>query len=60
MIGGVHGDGEASGCAGGGLPNLCGTSLLLGGGGGAPDFRKPYISDANDANIIGCVGDVIP
>ena len=60
MLGGTHGDGEANDCAGGGLPNLCGTSLLLGGGGGAPDFRQPYFTDANDANIVACVGDAVP
>lgn len=60
MLGGLHSDGELNACAGGALPNLCGCTLMLSGasGGVAPDFRKPFFSDANDANIADCVDDV--
>jgi len=62
MLGATHGDGVANGCAGGGMSNLCGSSMMKSGaaGGVAPDFRQPFLTDANDANIVGCVGDVVP
>lgn len=62
MIGGIHGDGAAESdgvCAGGALDSMCGTSLMTGGSGGAPDFREPFFTDTNDENFITCVGDAL-
>lgn len=61
MLGVLHGLGDADTCAAdsGGWSNLCGTSIGLGGGGGAdPDDRKPFFTDANDDKIVNCVGRV--
>ncbi len=60
LIGGRHGDGQTSGCAGGFLFFLCGPSIMPAGSAGAPDVRKPYFSNANDTNIIGTLNAVIP
>lgn len=60
LIGGRHGDGQVSGCAGGLLLFLCGPSIMPAGSAGAPDTRKPYFSNANDANIIATLNSVIP
>lgn len=60
ILGAVHEDGELNACAGGAFPNLCGCTLMLSGAAGGldPDFRKPFFSDANDDNIVACVGEV--
>lgn len=44
-------------CAGGDFSNMCGNSLMRSGaaGGGAPDFRQPFFTAANDANLVTCV-----
>ena len=54
LIGGVHGDGDMTGCLGG--TSICGPSIMLAGGAGAPEGRQPYFSSANDANITAVIG----
>ncbi len=50
VLGGKHGDGDASICI---IPSagLCGPSIMLAGGGGAPDGRVPVFSGSNSGNM---------
>jgi hypothetical protein len=60
LIGGTHGSGSLTGCAGGLLSTLCGPSIMPAGSAGAPDTREPYFSDANDTQIIDTLNSVLP
>ena len=57
ILGGRHEDGVLNQCAGGLLPRLCGTTVMLSGasGGVAPDFRELFFSRRNDNNIVACI-----
>ena len=61
VLGGLHGSGSNERCAGGDFPEMCGTSLMLSAaaGGGAPDFRQPFFTAANDANLVTCVSNAL-
>lgn len=64
MLGALHSDGARATdgvCAGGSLSGMCGASIMRSGaaGGVAPDFRKPFFTDANDENMVTCVGDAL-
>ncbi|MDB4826183.1 M12 family metallo-peptidase [Gammaproteobacteria bacterium] len=62
MLGALHGDGctGATCCATGLFPFMCGNSIMMSGasGGVAPDFRDPFFTPDNSANIKDCVDDV--
>ena len=53
LLGGVHGDGSASMCI---WPTFCGPSIMLAGGGGAPDTRVPFFSSTNSDNMEAVIG----
>ena len=57
ILGGRHVHGALNQCAGGNLPNLCGTTLMLSGaaGGVDPDFREIFFSRRNDNNVVACI-----
>jgi hypothetical protein len=59
LIGGIHGDGVLSGCAGGSFPAICGPSIMPAGSAGAPETRASYFSDANDANISAVINSIL-
>ena len=62
MLGALHSDGctGATCCAAGLFSFMCGNSLMMSGGAGgvAPDFRDPFFTPDNSANIKACVDDV--
>lgn len=58
LFGGTHGSGAAQACAGGAFANLCGTTIMPGGGTAPPDERQLFFSDANDARILACASEV--
>ena len=62
MIGALHSDGctGATCCAAGLFSFMCGNSIMMSGaaGGLAPDFRDPFFTPDNSANIKDCVDDV--
>jgi hypothetical protein len=62
MLGALHGDGctGATCCAAGLFSFMCGNSIMMsaGAGGVAPDFRDPFFTPDNSANIKACVDDV--
>lgn len=68
LIGGTHGAGAqpSSGeCAGGIWSFLspgvyCAPSIMPAGSAGAPDTRRYFFSNANDANIIGALDSILP
>lgn len=63
LLGGMHGDGVDPGCTTFFIFwQICGTSIMLGGGAGAPgpDKRAPFFSDANDDNIATVLNSVLP
>lgn len=57
VLGGRHEHGALNQCAGGNLPRLCGTTVMLSGraGGVDPDARKNFFSKRNDNNIVACM-----
>ena len=62
MLGALHSDGctGATCCAAGLFSFMCGNSIMMSGasGGVAPDFRDPFFTADNSANIKACVDDV--
>ena len=62
MLGASHSDGctGATCCAAGLFSFMCGNSIMMsaGAGGVAPDFRDPFFTPDNSANIKACVDDV--
>jgi hypothetical protein len=59
LIGGTHGNGVTSGCAGGLFDYICGPSLMPAGSAGEPEGRAPYFSDANDLHILSVLQGVL-
>jgi hypothetical protein len=57
VLGGVHGDGSASLCP---FPGFCGPSIMLAGGGGAPDGRVPFFSRTNSSNMEAVIDPHLP
>ena len=60
LVGGTHGNGVTSGCAGGLLVSLCGPSLMPAGSAGSPESRAPYFATNNDINIANVIDAVLP
>ena len=60
LVGGTHGNGVTSGCAGGILAFLCGPSLMPAGSAGSPESRAPYFATNNDLNMANVVDAVLP
>ena len=62
MLGALHSDGctGTTCCAAGLFSFMCGNSIMMsaGAGGVAPDFRDPFFTPDNSANIKACVDDV--
>jgi hypothetical protein len=62
MLGASHSDGctGTTCCAAGLFSFMCGNSIMMsaGAGGVAPDFRDPFFTPDNSANIKACVDDV--
>ncbi len=57
LLGGRHEHGSKNQCAGGNLPNLCGTTVMMSAaaGGVDPDARRNFFSRRNDNNIVACI-----
>lgn len=57
LLGARHEHASSNQCAGGALPQLCGTTVMKSGaaGGVDPDFRKNFFSRRNDINIRSCI-----
>ncbi|NIR45398.1 MAG: hypothetical protein GWN99_13350 [Gemmatimonadetes bacterium] len=60
LLGGTHGDGVTDGCTTFIIWDICGISIMPGGGAGGPTTRAPFFSDANDGNIAGVLNSVLP
>jgi hypothetical protein len=61
MVGATHSSGNDTECAGGSFDTMCGNSIMLSGGAGglAPDYRQPFFTDANDANMATCISEAV-
>lgn len=62
VIGGKHEDSLLAGCAAavGVGSSICGASIVVAGPDASVGARRPYFSDATDANLAAAIGPLLP